>query len=131
MTDNTAGGPSIIFNRYHEKHKTTIHRVEMEKQGKVSKVCKNVVGYDANALHPWAIMQPMPAGNYIIMHDGRLMMILRYKVVLGWKTNGWNGRPINVVSIFVTNTTILKSELVIWTDFVQKCIQYSSCMVSI
>ena len=44
MTDNTAGGPSIIFNRYHEKHKTAIHRVEMEKQGKVSKVCKNVVG---------------------------------------------------------------------------------------
>ena len=28
------------------------------------KPCKKVVGYDANALYLWAIMQNMPAGQY-------------------------------------------------------------------
>ena len=28
------------------------------------KPCKKVVGYDANALHLWAIMQDMPTGQY-------------------------------------------------------------------
>ena len=64
MEDSNVGGPSIIFNRYHEKDKMKIHRVEMEKKGKVAKDCKKVVGYDANALYLWTIMQPMPTGNY-------------------------------------------------------------------
>ena len=64
MKDSNVGGPNIIFNRYHEKGKTKIRRVEMEKKGKVSKDCKKVVGYDANALYLRAIMQPMPTGNY-------------------------------------------------------------------
>ena len=58
------GGPSIIFNRYHEKDKTRIRDVEMKNKGKDSKVCKKIVGYDANALYLWAIMQPMPTGSY-------------------------------------------------------------------
>ena len=64
MKDSNVGGPSIIFNRYHEKDKTKIRRVEMEKKIKVAKDCKKVLGYDANALYLWAIMQPMPTGNY-------------------------------------------------------------------
>jgi hypothetical protein len=41
---NIVGGPSIIFHRYHEVNKTCIRG---------GKVCKNVLGYDANALYLW------------------------------------------------------------------------------
>ena len=64
MKNNNVGGPSIIFNRYHEKEKSSIRKEEMRARGKESKPCKNVVGYDANALYLWAIMQDMPTGQY-------------------------------------------------------------------
>ena len=64
MKDNNVGGPSIIFNRYHEKDKTNIRNVEMRKKGQEPKPCKKIVGYDANALYLWAMMQPMPTGQY-------------------------------------------------------------------
>jgi hypothetical protein len=62
--DNNVGGPSIIFNRYHEKEKSSKRKEQMRARGKESKPCKNVVGYDANALYLWAIMQDMPTGQY-------------------------------------------------------------------
>jgi hypothetical protein len=52
---NIVGGPSIIFHRYHEVNKTCIRG---------GKVCKNVLGYDANALYLWAISEVMPTGDY-------------------------------------------------------------------
>ena len=58
------GGPSIIFHRYHEKNKTKIRQVEMEAAGRVPKPCRGVVGYNANALYLWSIMQEMPTGHY-------------------------------------------------------------------
>ena len=64
MKDNNVGGPSIIFNRYHEKDKTFIRKAEMTKKNLEPKPCKKVVGYDANALYLWAIMQNMPTGQY-------------------------------------------------------------------
>ncbi len=64
MKDNNVGGPSIIFNRYHEKDKTNVRNVEMRAKGREPKPCKKVVGYDANALYLWEIMQDMPTGQY-------------------------------------------------------------------
>ena len=64
MKDNNVGGPSIIFNRYHEKDKTFIRKAEMTKKNLEPKPCKKVVGYDANALYLWAIMQNMSTGQY-------------------------------------------------------------------
>ena len=64
MKDNNVGGPSIIFNRYHEKDKTFMHNAEMTRKNIEPKPCKKVVGYDANALYLWAIMQDMPTGQY-------------------------------------------------------------------
>ena len=52
---NIVGGPSIIFHRFHEVDKTRIRG---------GKICKNVVGYDANALYLWAISEVMPTGDY-------------------------------------------------------------------
>ena len=62
--DNNTGGPSIIFHRYHEAGKTKIREVEMATKGQVPKQCEKVLGYDANALYLWAIMQEMPTGSY-------------------------------------------------------------------
>ena len=43
MKDNNVGGPSVIFNRYHEKDKTNICNVEMRKKGQEPKPCKKIV----------------------------------------------------------------------------------------
>ena len=61
---NMVGGPSIIFHRYHEKDKTKIREKEMTDQGKEPTTCQKIVGYDANALYLWAIMQNMPTGSF-------------------------------------------------------------------
>ena len=55
VKDNIVGGPAIIFHRYHEKNVTKIRAGE---------TCRSVVGYDANALYLWALMQDMPCGWY-------------------------------------------------------------------
>ncbi|XP_072172025.1 uncharacterized protein [Diadema setosum] len=56
MKKNLVGGPSIVFTRYHEQGVTKIRG---------GKICQKVVGYDANALYLWAIMQDMPTGPYV------------------------------------------------------------------
>ena len=53
---NIIGGPSIIFCRHHKVDETFKH-------GK--KVCKNIIGYDCNALYLWALAQPMPTGCFV------------------------------------------------------------------
>ncbi|KAG2759877.1 hypothetical protein PC129_g19765 [Phytophthora cactorum] len=54
MKANIAGGPSIIFNRYAKRNETTIRG---------GKLCKKVIGYDANALYVWALGNDMPCGR--------------------------------------------------------------------
>ena len=61
IRDNNTGGPSIIFHRYHEASKTKIREAE---KGQTAKLCEKIVGYDANALYLWALMQNMPTGSY-------------------------------------------------------------------
>ena len=56
IKDNIVGGPAIIFHRYIEKDVTRI-RGGLE-------LCRGIVGYDANALYLWALMQDMPTGWY-------------------------------------------------------------------
>ena len=57
VKDNIVGGPAIIFHRYHEKGITKIRGG--------SELCRSIVGYDANALYLWALMQDMPTGWYV------------------------------------------------------------------
>jgi G:T-mismatch repair DNA endonuclease (very short patch repair protein) len=59
---NIVGGPSIIFCRYQEKDTTRIREHEYGQQGKL---CKEVLGCDANALYLWSMMQTMPTGSPI------------------------------------------------------------------
>jgi hypothetical protein len=46
-TNNIIGGPNIVFHRYHERDVMTIRPTDYEKP----KVCKKIIGYDANALY--------------------------------------------------------------------------------
>ena len=57
VKDNIVGGPAIIVHRYHEKNVTRIRGG--------SEPCRSIVGYDANALYLWALMQDMPTGWYV------------------------------------------------------------------
>ena len=49
------GGPDIIFHRYQEVDKTLIRG---------GKLCKSIIGFDANAIYLGGIMQEMPVGKY-------------------------------------------------------------------
>ena len=61
VKDEIVGGPAIIFHRYHEKDVTKIRQSDF---GETARLCRSVVGYDANALYLWALMQDMPTGWY-------------------------------------------------------------------
>ncbi|KAG2844588.1 hypothetical protein PC129_g6750 [Phytophthora cactorum] len=63
MKANIAGGPSIIFNRYAKRNETKIRG---------GKICKKIIGYDANALYLWALGNEMPCGRLttIEAYDG-------------------------------------------------------------
>ena len=55
VKENIVGGPAIIFHLYHEKDVTKLPGEE---------TCRSIVGYDANALCLWALMQDMLTGWY-------------------------------------------------------------------
>lgn len=62
IKQNIVGGPSIVFHRYHEKDKTYIRQHQFHAE---SKLCKQVYGFDANALYLWSTMQELPTGFLI------------------------------------------------------------------
>ena len=55
---NIIGGPSIIFNRYHEKGTTNIRNIP-------GNTCQAVVRYDCNGLYSYALKQKMPTGVFV------------------------------------------------------------------
>jgi hypothetical protein len=59
--NNIVGGPNIVFHRYHESDVTTNRPRDYEEP----KACKKIIGYDANALYLWSIIQEMPTGHFI------------------------------------------------------------------
>ena len=60
------GGASLVFHRYHEKGVTTLRQNEYEE---AARPCRSIVGYDANALYLWSLVQDMPMGG--IRDDGK------------------------------------------------------------
>jgi hypothetical protein len=60
LKNNIRGGPSIFFHRYQEG----------------DKLCKNIIGFDANALYFWAIMQNMPVGINLVNRNKLQNIIL-------------------------------------------------------
>ncbi len=82
---NLVGGPSIIFHRYHEAGITKIRELQFKEE---SKLCKQVVGYDANALYLYALMQPMPTGR-LIRRQSTLKFIPEPTRKYGYMANEW------------------------------------------
>ena len=62
IKSNNVGGPSIIFHCYHESGTTKLRE---HLYGEAANTCQSIVGYDANALYLWCLMQPMPMGCYV------------------------------------------------------------------
>ena len=52
---NICGGPSIVMCRHQERDVTKIRN---------EKTTKKVVGYDANGLYAWTMLQDMPTGHF-------------------------------------------------------------------
>jgi hypothetical protein len=68
IKQNIIGGSSIIYNRFHEVGETHI-------RNDLSKPCKKIVGFDANALYLYCIGQPMPTGPFIRRNlEGQFML---------------------------------------------------------
>ena len=65
--ENIVGGPSVIFNPYHETGKTFI-------RNNPNKPCQKIIGYDANALYLWAIGQNFPAGYPLIRRQEKFFV---------------------------------------------------------
>ena len=61
IKQNIIGEPSIIFHRFHEKHKTFL-------RGNPEKRCQNILEFDANALYLYCMDQPMPTGPFVRRH---------------------------------------------------------------
>ena len=59
LKEAVVGGPSLVFTRYHEVGITKIrsHRIAEPR------LCKNIVGYDANALYLSTMLGDMPCGK--------------------------------------------------------------------
>ncbi|KAL9982461.1 hypothetical protein ACROYT_G004507 [Oculina patagonica] len=62
LKEAVVGGPSIVFTRYHEADVTKIR----DHQYSASHLCKNIVGYDANALYLSTMLENMPCGKEVV-----------------------------------------------------------------
>ena len=64
LKEAVVGGPSLVFTRYHEVGVTKIrsHRIAEPR------LCKNILGYDANALYLSTMLRDMPCGKGRVMH---------------------------------------------------------------
>jgi hypothetical protein len=60
LRNNLVGGPSIVFSRYHEKNVTKLRVMEVGETR--AKMCKKVLGVDANALYLGCMANKMPTG---------------------------------------------------------------------
>ena len=59
VKDHVVGGASLIYHRYQEKGVTMLCWNEYDE---AARPCRTIVGYDANALYLWSLMQDMPMG---------------------------------------------------------------------
>jgi len=66
VKQNIVGGPFIAFHRYYEKDVT---KLRFSEYGSEAKLCKQVLGVDANALYLWSMMQEMSTGYMIHRYE--------------------------------------------------------------
>jgi len=64
LKETVVGGPSLVFTRYHEVGVTGI-RVDRISE---LRLCKKLVGLDANALYLSTMLREMPCGKERVVH---------------------------------------------------------------
>ena len=64
LKEAVVGGPSLVFTRYHEVGKTRIRSHQIAEP----QLCKNILGYDANALYLSTMLREMPCGKERVVH---------------------------------------------------------------
>ena len=67
LRDNMVGGPSITFHRH---HKTGCTRIRELRYGVESKVCRHILGVDANSLYLKCMGEDHCTGYYIVRRRG-------------------------------------------------------------
>ena len=63
--NSIVGSPRVVFHRYHEKDHTFIRPKEYDDP----KPCKSIIGFDANTLYLWSIMQETPTGHFVLQKE--------------------------------------------------------------
>ena len=64
LKGSVVDGPSLVFTRFHEAGVTRIR----SHQVKSPKLCRKVLGFDANALYLSTMAKDMPCGKGVIEH---------------------------------------------------------------
>ena len=64
LKEAVVGGPSLVFTRYHEVGITKIR----PHQTPEPRICKKILGYDANALYLSTMLREMPCGKERVVH---------------------------------------------------------------
>ena len=64
LKEAVVGGPSLVFTRYHEVAVTGIRSHQISEP----RLCKNIPGYDANALYLSTMLREMPCGKDRVVH---------------------------------------------------------------
>ena len=59
--ENIHGGPYIVFHRYHVANKTKLSNRKFKEN---AKICKKIIGVDANSLYLWALAQKVLDSPY-------------------------------------------------------------------
>jgi len=64
LKEAVVGGPSLVFTRYHEVGVTGIRSRQISEP----RLCKNILGYDANALYLSTMLREMPCEKGSVVH---------------------------------------------------------------
>ena len=64
LKEAVVGGPSLVFTRHHEVGVTGIRSHQIAEPS----LCKNILGYDANALYLSTMLREMPCGKERVVH---------------------------------------------------------------
>ena len=64
LKEAVVGGPSLVFTKYHEVGVTGIRSHQIAEP----RLCKNILGYDANAFYLSTMFREMPCGKERVVH---------------------------------------------------------------
>ena len=81
IKDNIVGGPSIVFHRLQQSGVTKIREAEF---GALAKITAAILGFDANALYLWSLMQVRSSSTSLILIF--YAIVKSYVCVLSYRT---------------------------------------------